>query len=173
MRILGFIFLTVLLSTRPAVADDWISLAKGDPAYVTFSSGYFGGDREKDEEAELSLEYRSNYQFWGIKPFVHAAYITNNMTFLGAGILLDVQLGDNWIIQPSVAPTWWRGATDTLDLDYGLQFRSRLEIAYRFPDNSRLGLSATHSSNAGLGNHNPGAESIMLNVSVPTGFFQY
>lgn len=173
MRILGFIFMIALLSTRPAVANDWISLATDDPAYVTFSVGYFDVDRKSDEAVEFSLEYRSGYQLWGIKPFAHAAVVTNKMTFLGAGIMLDVQLGENWIIQPSFAPTWWRGETDQLDLGYGLEFRSRVEIAYRFPDKSRLGLSASHSSNASLGDRNPGTESIMLNVSVPTSFFRY
>jgi len=173
MRTLGLLFMAALLSARPAVANDWISLANDDPAYVTFSAGYFDADRKRDEEVELSLEYRSNYQLWGLKPFVHAAYVTNKMSFLGAGILMDIQLGENWILQPSFAPTWWQGETDDLDLGYGLEFRSRVEIAYRFPDDSRLGLSASHSSNAGLGDDNPGTESIMLNVSVPTGFFRY
>lgn len=173
MRILGLIFIAALLSTRPAVANDWISLANDDPAYVTFSAGYFDADLRRDEAVELSVEYRSDFEFWWFKPFAHAAYITNNMTFVGAGILLDVQLGDNWIIQPSIAPTWWRGGTDELDLDFALEFRSRIEIAYRFPDKSRLGISASHSSNASLGDRNPGTESVMLNLSIPTGFFRY
>jgi len=50
-----------------------------------------------------------------------------------------------------------------------------LEVAYRFDDRSRLGLSISHYSNAGLGDDNPGTESLMLNYSVPlkkiTGLF--
>lgn len=173
MRILSFLLLVILLMSPPALADDWISLANDDPAYVTFSAGYFDADRQKDEAVELSFEYRSDYNLWVLKPFIHAAYITNNMTFLGAGLLMDIQLGENWIIQPSIAPTWWRGGNSDLDLDFPLEFRSRVEVAYRFPDKSRLGISASHSSNASLGDRNPGTESIMLNVSVPTGFFRY
>lgn len=173
MRILGILFLAVLIMSRPAVADDWISLANDDPSYITFSGGVFDIEHEKDRQGEFSLEYRSDYQLWWFKPFVHAAYISNNMTFLGAGLMLDVQLWDNWIIQPSFAPTWWQGKTEDLDLDFPLQFRSRIEIAYRFPDKSRLGVSASHSSNASLGDRNPGIESVMINVSVPTNFFRY
>jgi len=173
MRLLNFILLALLFMPRVAGADDWISLAKNDPDYVTFSGGVFDVEHEKDREAEFSLEYRYADQFWGFKPFVHASYVTNNMTFLGAGLLMDIQLGDNWIVQPSIAPTWWRGKTDQLDLGYGLQFRSRIEIAYRFPDNSRFGVSASHSSNASLGDTNPGIESVMVNISVPTSFFRY
>lgn len=169
----GLLILAVLLTTRPASADSWISLADDDPDYLTFSAGYFDANRRKDPRVEFSLEYRSDYQLWWFKPFAHAAYISNNMTFLGAGVLIDVQIGDNWIIQPSFAPTWWRGATDELDLGHGLEFRSRLEIAYRFRDKSRLGVSLSHSSNASLGDTNPGTESVMLNLSIPVGMFGY
>jgi len=42
-------------------------------------------------------------------------------------------------------------------------------VAYRFDDRSRLGISIDHTSNAGIGDTNIGAESIMLNYSIPTG----
>ncbi|MBO6518683.1 MAG: acyloxyacyl hydrolase [Rhodospirillales bacterium] len=163
------LLLAIVLLAQPALADG-IELAK-DPAYLTFSGGYFDINRQKDEGAEFSLEYRSDVELWIFKPFAHAAYVTNGMSFVGAGVLIDVQVGDNWIIQPSFAPTWWRGKTDDLDLGYALEFRSRLEVAYRFPDKSRLGLSFSHSSNASLGDTNPGTESLMVNVSIPTTLF--
>ena len=164
------LFIVGVLLALPGLAraDGLFSLAK-DPAYLTFSAGYFDINRQKDEGAEFSLEYRSDWQLWWFKPFAHAAYVTNGMTFVGAGILIDLQVGDNWIIQPSIAPTYWQGKTDELDLGHELEFRSRLEVAYRFPDKSRLGLSFSHSSNASLGDTNPGTESLMLNVSIPLG----
>ncbi len=171
MNILRGLFLAILvLVAQPAWSADGFGLAK-DPAYVTFSGGYFDFNRAKDEGGEFSLEYRSDKQLWLFKPFATAAYVTNGMSFVGAGVLIDLQLGDNWIIQPSFAPTWWRGKTDSLDLGYPLEFRSRLEVAYRFQDKSRLGLAISHSSNASLGDTNPGTESIMLSVSVPTTLF--
>lgn len=164
------LFLAVLIfAVQPALADGF-KLAK-DPAYITFSGGYFDINRQKDEGGEFSLEYRSDKELWIFKPFAHAAYVTNGMSFVGAGVLIDLQVGDNWIIQPSFAPTWWRGKSDELDLGHALEFRSRLEIAYRFRDKSRLGISISHSSNASLGDTNPGTESVMLNVSIPTTMF--
>lgn len=159
--------LAILVMVAQPVLADGFKIAK-DPAYLTFSAGYFDINRQKDEAAELSLEYRSNVDLWIFKPFAHAAYVTNGMSFVGAGVLIDLQVGDNWIIQPSFAPTWWRGATSDLDLGYGLEFRARLEVAYRFPDKSRFGISLSHSSNAHLGDTNPGTESLMVNVSIPT-----
>ena len=165
----GLFLAVLILAAQPALADSF-KLAK-DPAYITFSGGYFDINRQKDEGGEFSVEYRSDKELWIFKPFAHAAYVTNGMSFLGAGVLIDLQVGDNWIIQPSFAPTWWRGKTNDLDLGHALEFRSRLEIAYRFRDKSRLGLSFSHSSNASLGDTNPGTESLMLNVSIPTTMF--
>lgn len=154
-------------ATGPAHADD--------PDFLTLSAGYFDVNRQKDEGAEFSIEYRSDKKLWWFKPFVHAAGVTNGMTFFGAGVLIDVYLGRRWVVTPSFAPTWWRGETDDLDLGHALEFRSRLEIAYRFDDRSRLGLSLSHSSNASLGDTNPGTESVMVNYSIPfnkiTGIF--
>jgi lipid A 3-O-deacylase len=138
-----------------------------DPAFLSFSAGWFDVNRQKDQGAEFGLEYRSHKKFWWFKPFVHMAGVSNGMTFLGAGVLIDFYFGRRWVVTPSFAPTWWRGKTDDLDLGHALEFRSRLEVAYRFDDRSRLGLSFSHSSNASLGDSNPGTESLMVTYSVP------
>ncbi len=146
-----------------------VKAADNEPAFLTLSSGWFDFNRQKDQGVEFSAEYRSNKKFWWFKPFVHGAVVSNGMTFLGAGVLIDVYMGKRWVLSPSFAPTWWHGKTDDLDLGYGLEFRSRLELAYRFDDRSRLGLSISHSSNASLGDDNPGTESLMVNYSMPIG----
>ena len=84
---------------------------------------------------------------------------------------MDIYFGRRWVLTPSFAPTWWRGKMDDLDLGHGVEFRSQLEFAYRFDDRSRLGLSISHYSNAGLGDSNPGAESLMVKYSIPLGNF--
>ncbi len=140
-----------------------------DPAFLSFSAGWFDFNRQKDQGAEFGLEYRSDKKFWVFKPFATIAGVTNGMTFVGGGVLIDFYLGRRWVVTPSFAPTWWRGKTSDLDLGHGLEFRSRLEIAYRFDDRSRLGLGISHSSNAGLGDSNPGTESLMVHYSIPIG----
>ncbi len=145
--------------SSPANADD--------PDYLTFSSGWFDINRQKDQGAEFSVEYRSDKKIGWFKPTIHLAGVSNGMTFAGAGVLIDVYFGRRWVVAPSFTPTWWRGKTSDLDLGHGLEFRSRLEVAYRFDDRSRVGLSFSHSSNASLGDTNPGTESLMLNYSIP------
>ena len=140
---------------------------ENDPDYLTVGAGWFDFNRKKDEGAEFRLEYRSDYKFWELKPFATLAVASNGMTFVGAGVLMDVYFGRRWVLTPSFAPTLWWGETDSLDLGHVVEFRSQMELAYRFDDRSRLGLSLSHYSNASLGDKNPGTETIMLNYSVP------
>jgi len=138
-----------------------------DPAFITAAAGYFDFNRQKDEGGEFRLEYRHDKKFWVFKPFAAISGASNGMTFVGAGVLIDVYFGRRWVLTPSFAPTWWRGKTDDLDLGHAVEFRSQLELAYRFDDRSRLGFSISHYSNAGLGDDNPGTESLMVNYSIP------
>jgi len=138
-----------------------------EPDFLTVSAGWFDFNRKKDEGAEFRLEYRSDYKFLYLKPFATLSGTSTGMTFVGAGVLMDIYLGRRLVVTPSFAPTWWQGKTDDLDLGHAVEFRSQLEIAYRFDDRSRLGLSVSHYSNASLGDTNPGTESAMINYSIP------
>lgn len=141
--------------------------AGDDPDYLTVSAGWFDFNRKKDEGAEFRLEYRSDYKLWELKPFATLAVASNGMTFIGAGVLMDIYFGKRWVLTPSFAPTWWRGKTDTLNMGHAVEFRSQMELAYRFDDRSRLGISLSHYSNASLGSYNPGTETLMVNYSIP------
>ncbi len=140
-----------------------------DPAFLTVGVGAFDFNRQKDQGVEFRLDYRSDYKLGIFKPFVTGAAISNGMTFFGAGVLVDVYFGRRFVVTPSFAPTWWRGKTNGLDLGHGLEFRSQIEFAYRYDDRSRLGLAISHSSNASLGDTNPGTETLMVNYSYPLG----
>ncbi len=148
------------LSTPTAKAAD-------DPDYLTVGAGWFDFNRQKDQGGSFSLEYKSDYKLWELKPFATMNVATNGMTFIGAGVLMDVYFGRRWVVTPSFAPTWWQGKTDDLDMGHAVEFRSQVEIAYRFDDRTRVGLSVAHYSNASLGDTNPGTETVMLNYSIP------
>jgi lipid A 3-O-deacylase len=162
IALLGFLGLaaSALPATR-AHADD--------PTFLTVGAGWFDFNRQKDDGAEVRVDLRSDYKLWIFKPFLTAAGVSNGMTFFGGGVLVDIYFGNRFVVTPSFAPTWWRGKTDELDLGHGLEFRSQIEFAYRFDDRSRLGLAVSHSSNASIGDTNPGTETLMLNYSVPLG----
>lgn len=139
-----------------------------DPAFFSFAGGAFDWNRQKDQGAEFRFEYRHDQKFFFFKPFLAGAGTTTGSGFIGAGILLDVYLGNRFVLTPSVAPHYYWGGNKKLDLGHELEIRSQLEVAYRFDDRSRLGLAVSHYSNASIGETNPGTESAMVYYSIPT-----
>ncbi len=164
-----FNFLMVFTAFVAAMSVPSAPARADDPALLSFGLGAFDFNRQKDQGAEFRLDYRSDYKLGIFKPFVTAAGVSNGMSFLGAGVLVDVYFGRRFVVTPSFAPTWWRGKTNGLDLGHGLEFRSQIEFAYRYDDRSRLGLAISHSSNVSLGDTNPGTETLMVNYSYPLG----
>ena len=140
-----------------------------DPAFLTVGAGWFDFNRQKDDGGEFRFDYRSDFKLWHFKPFLTAAGVSNGMSFVGGGLLLDVYFGRRYVVTPSFAATYWRGKTDELDLGHEVEFRSQIEFAYRFDDRSRLGLAFSHSSNASLSDTNPGTETLLVNYSFPLG----
>lgn len=161
-RVLSSFILSLALALPGAAYAD-------DPDFLTIGAGLFDFNRQKDQGAEFRIDYRSDFKLWYFKPFLTAAGVSNGMTFIGAGILLDIYFGRRFVVTPSFAPTWWRGKTDDLDLGHGLEFRSQIEFAYRFDDRSRLGIAISHSSNASIADQNPGTETLLVNYSYPLG----
>ncbi|MBT5194166.1 MAG: acyloxyacyl hydrolase, partial [Rhodospirillaceae bacterium] len=95
------------------------------------------------------------------------AYTSPGHGFVGAGVLIDIFLGRRFVLTPSFAPHAYWGGNDDLDLGHTVEFRSQLELAYRFDNRSRLGLAISHYSNASLGDKNPGTETATLYYSLP------
>lgn len=145
-----------------------------DPDFVTVAGGWFDMNRQKEDAGEFRLEYRSDKKFWVFKPFAGAMATTDGASYYYAGILIDVFLGRRIVVTPSFAPGYYARGSG-YDLGHAVEFRAQLEVAYRFDDRSRLGVSFGHMSNASIGDKNPGTESLMLNYSVPlssiTGLF--
>lgn len=159
--------MTVVGFAAPALADD--------PAFLSVGAGSYDWNRKKDQGIEARVEYRHDKKILGpLKPFVAAALARSDstQTFLGVGVLMDIYFGNRLVVTPSFAPHYYHGGNKKLDLDYPLEFRSQLEMAYRFDDRSRLGLAVSHYSNASLGKTNPGTESAMLYYSYPVEFFK-
>lgn len=156
--VIGIVMLG-LANSAPALADD--------PDFLSVGAGYFDFNRQKDQGAEFRLEYRSSKKLWVFKPFAAVSYTSPGHGFVGAGVLIDVFLGRRFVLTPSFAPHLYWGGNKDLDLGHVVEFRSQLELAYRFDNRSRLGLAISHYSNASLGDTNPGTESATLYYSLP------
>lgn len=149
-----------LLATTPAWSAD-------DPDFLAIGAGWYDWNREKDETAELRLEYRSDQKWWIFKPFGALGATLDGSLFAGAGVLVDVYFGRRFVLTPSFAPHLYHKGNSKVDLDYPLEFRSQIEAAYRFDDRSRIGIAVSHYSNAGLGKHNPGTEVATVYYEIP------
>lgn len=139
-----------------------------DPAFLSFSAGYFDFNRQKNTAAEFGVQYRHDEKLWIFQPMAGAMATTDGATNLYAGISLDIFFGNRFVVRPSFAPgVYFKGGGH--DLGHVIEFRSGIEFAYRFDDRSRLGLEIYHLSNAHLDEQNPGEESIVLTYAVPFG----
>ena len=90
----------------------------------------------------------------------------SNAKYLYAEIKRDFYLGAHWYLTPGIGIVGFDGS-DKLDLGLALEFRSGLELGYRFSSQVRLGLALYHLSNASLGDENPGTEEIVISVNFP------
>ena len=154
-----------LLASTPALAQDNFSLPEG---LWQFSIGYY--DVFDDEEAvDLRIEYRPNSVIFveNLKPFVGAEVTSDASVWVGAGFLYDWNVANEWYVTPSIGAGLYAQGSSDLDLGHVVEFRSQLEVSYEFEDETRVGMSLSHLSNAGLDDHNPGTEILSLSYSVP------
>lgn len=153
----------LLAAPTLARADD-----EGDsePDALAFGLGYFDIIKQRDGAAILNLEYRSDKKLWVFKP-MFGMWASSEGGFYGyAGIRMDVYFGNRFVFTPSFAPGFYHEGKGK-DLGLEVEFRSSVEVAYRFDDYSRLSLGLAHMSNASLGDKNPGVETLTLTYSVP------
>lgn len=140
-----------------------------DPDFLAVQAGVFDVGRADDRAGAFALEYRSSFKAWIFKPFIGIMTTTDEAVYGYGGILVDIFLGhrqQRWVVSPSLAVGGYaRGGGK--DLGAVPEFRSGIEIAYRFDDRSRLGLMFHHISNASIGDRNPGTETLVLTYSVP------
>ena len=155
-----------------AIVAFWLCIFLGalaarasEPDLLSVSLGTF--DTFDNETAvEGRMEYRSDTKLWNFRPFSGFMATSDKALYGYLGVLIDLYFGRRFVITPSFAPgAWSRG--DGKDLGHWIEFRSQLEFAYRLDDRSRIALSISHMSNAGLDSTNPGEESAMLTYAVP------
>ncbi len=140
--------------------------AAQDPAFLVIGAGGYDVNKRDNTAAEFSLQYRSDVDLWIFRPFAGLMATTDSAVNAYVGIGIDLFFGNRWAVRPSFAPGLY-GKGDGKDLGHSVEFRSGIEIAYRFDDRARLGLELYHLSNANIGSRNPGEESLILTYALP------
>jgi lipid A 3-O-deacylase len=143
----------------------------GDPPRLALGAGAFDiTPSTSHKNASTAGEFRGEYRFgdvaWIIAPLVGASVTSDGAAYGYFGFGFDVNFGPNWVLTPNGAAGIFERGSGT-KLGSWWEFRTGAELAYRFADQSRLGLAVTHTSNAGLTKLNPGEQSVLVMYSIP------
>lgn len=121
-----------------------------------------------DKALELRVDYRyADPLFWQLKPWFGGELTTDESFWLGSGFYTEHKLNEQLLFIPSFGVGYYDKGDSELDLDHHIEFRSQLELAYEFNSGNRTGIYISHTSNAKLGNDNPGVEALGLYYQVP------
>ncbi len=163
-----FILTAIVAAALTLRAPEPTTAAEDDPHFLTLAAGYYDINDDMDA-VEFRAEFRARNQFWFFKPF-GGLMATSDAAFYGyAGLLVDLYFGRRVVLTPGFAAGLYEDG-DGKDLGHIVEFRSAIELAFRFDNRSRLGLSFYHLSNAGLDDNNPGTEVLSLNYSIPLNY---
>ncbi len=137
-----------------------------DPSFLTLGLGYFDMNKQDNDAVDFRLEYRHGQKFWIFKPWIGVEATSDGAVYGAAGVLIDVFLGNRFVLTPSFGAGYYEEG-DGKDLGHEIEFRSQIEVSYRFDDRSRLGLAFSHISNASIADDNPGVEILNVYYSIP------
>lgn len=142
----------------------------GDGPRVSFAVGAFDVTPSHHKDSETAAEFRGEYHFgdvfWVISPFVGTSGTSDGAFYGYGGFGIDINFTPNIVLTPNAAAGYFAHGSGT-NLGSWWEFRTGAELAWRFADQSRVGVAVTHTSNAGLTKVNPGEQSVVLTYSVP------
>ena len=129
-------------------------------------SGMFDFSDQKQRAVLVGFQHQNEelYRetFLGTLSPITGGFVTENQALYAyTGVEWNFDLGPiNFT--PSFAPGLY-GEGDGKDLGHILEFKSEVQASWSLSENSELGMSYNHISNASLGDKNPGANSYMFN----------
>lgn len=138
--------------------------------YLNVYTGYFDITQDDNAAAQFGLEYRAEDVYYGLRPAVGVNFSSDSAAYGYGGFFWDIPLTERWIFTPNfVAGAFTHGHGK--DLGHGIEFRSGLELSYQFETKNRISVAFNHISNASLGTHNPGAETLLIGYQFPLELF--
>ena len=137
-----------------------------EPSFLTVGVGWY--DINDDQDAvDLRVEYRSSVKYFGlVQPWLGVELTSDVAAYGVAGILTDFFFGRRIVLTPSFGVGVYSDG-DGKDLGSAIEFRSQIELGYRFDNRSRASVAFSHISNAHLTNQNPGTEILTVYYHIP------
>lgn len=133
---------------------------------MNFYSGMFDFSDQKQRAALVGFQHQNEELFretflGTISPITGGFLTENAALYAYTGVEWNFDLGPiNFT--PSFAPGLY-GEGNGKDLGHILEFKSEVQASWSLSENSELGMSYNHLSNASLGDKNPGANNYMFN----------
>lgn len=160
--------LGALVSAALSLAGADSAVAEDDRAFIAFGAGWFDFN-DNEQSVEFHAEIRTDYTLlWILNPIAGLIVNTDRAVYGYAGVQADIFLGRRFVLTPSFSVGYYDEGSSK-DLGHPIEFRSAIELAYRFDNRSRLGVQFYHMSNAGLDDANPGTEVVAITYARPFG----
>ena len=99
--------------------------------------------------------------FGTLQPVTGLFITADNAKYIYTGFQIPKKNG-SFTFTPSFTPGLYDEG-DGKDLGHVIEFKTEVQISYEISNQSEIGLSYNHISNASLGDKNPGANSYMFN----------
>ncbi len=158
------IILTAFLFSTYLMADE--AKLDNNNTELNFYTGMFDFSDDGKKAGLIGLEHQnidlSRNTFLGnLSPITGAMITEANATYFYTGVQAQYKIG-SIDITPSFAPGYYNEGNGK-DLGHALEFKSEIQLSLELPQQSYIGFSYNHLSNASLGDKNPGANSYMFN----------
>jgi hypothetical protein len=146
------VLLSLLAGPVPVMAQD-------GPGFG-FSAGVLDFEDES-EVLELGCEYRFVPWKFGLEPHVGLGVTSDLAALAYLGVWRAFPISSRWRLTPSIAVSLFTPGNGE-DLGHPIEFRSGLVASRTLRSGAEIGLGIYHLSNGGLGDLNPGANSLLV-----------
>jgi len=85
--------------------------------------------------------------------------------YLSSGLQKVISFNDHLSLVPSFSVGLYESFDQGKNMGFPVEFKSEVELYFNFSQDSYLGITWHHISNANIGNTNPGSDSILLNIT--------
>ena len=162
-KILLILILVLLSFTSKAEENKNISEHE-----YNFYTGNFDFSDHKQKSILVGFQHQNENlerdTFLGNASPITGGFVTqNSAAYVYTGVEWNYVISEKLKFTPSFAPGIYH-AGDGKDLGHALEFKTEVQASYSISENTSLGMSYNHISNASLGNKNPGANSYMFNL---------
>ena len=162
-NIITLILLLILFFTQANGENKKISNGKHE---INLYAGVFDFSDDKQKAGLFGIQHQNETlqrdTFLGNLSPITGGFVTENSAiYVYSGVEWNFDLG-GINFTPSFSPGLYSEG-DGKDLGHILEFKSEVQASFTISENTRLGMSYNHISNASLGDKNPGANSYVVN----------